>query len=135
MAKWCNSFVIVTEPNGTACLSLDPRKLIKVPIRWVHRGPTIHDILPKLTKACYMTIIDGSSGYYSLKLGDNCHTNHIWLSILHVEIHQTTVWSSTSGWHVPVQDWWNLQRPTKCIWHLNCRLWFWQQRPGQNWSR
>ena len=66
MAKWCNSFVIVPKPNGTEYLCLDPARLNQVLIRPVHRGPTINDILPKLTNVHYMIIC--SAGYHNLKL-------------------------------------------------------------------
>ena len=63
-----NSFVIVLKPNGTVCQCLDPTRLNQTFIRPVHRGPTINDILPKLTYTCYMIIIDAGSGYHNLKL-------------------------------------------------------------------
>ena len=39
-----------------------------MPIRPIHRGPTLNDILPKLTGVKYMSFIDASSGYHNLKL-------------------------------------------------------------------
>ena len=33
-------------------------------------GPTLNDIMPKLNNAKYLSPIDVSSGYYSLKLGE-----------------------------------------------------------------
>ena len=57
-----------TKANSTGCPRLDPMKLNKVFIRPVTRGPTIKDILPILTIACYMALINASSGYHNLNL-------------------------------------------------------------------
>ena len=67
MAVWCNSFVIVPKPNGTAWLCLHHARLNQALIMPMHRGPTLNDRLPKLTNACYMTITDASSAYQNLK--------------------------------------------------------------------
>ena len=65
--KWCESFVTVPNPNGTVHLCLVPIRLNQA-LTWpVHKGPPINDILSKLTNACFMTIIDVSSGYHNLK--------------------------------------------------------------------
>ena len=47
----CNSFIIVTKPNGTVHLCLDPTCLNQMLIRSIHGGPTISDIYPKLTNS------------------------------------------------------------------------------------
>ena len=57
--RWCNSFVLVPKPNGT--VYLDPARLDHVLIRPVHRVPTVNNMLPTLTKLCYLTLIDPSS--------------------------------------------------------------------------
>ena len=69
-AEWCNSFVLVPKANGTARLCLDPAWLNQVLIRLVHRGPTLNNILPKLYNTKYLSPIDVSSGYHSLKLDE-----------------------------------------------------------------
>ena len=33
-AQWCNSFAIVPEPNGTACLCMDPAWLNHMLLGW-----------------------------------------------------------------------------------------------------
>ena len=66
--EWCNSFVVVPKANGKVQLCLDPARLNQALIRPIHRGPTLNDILPKLTGVKYMSIIDASSGYHNLKL-------------------------------------------------------------------
>ena len=58
------------KANGKVRLCLDPARLNQVLIRPVHRGPTFNDILPKLNKVKYFSLIDVSSGYHNLKLDD-----------------------------------------------------------------
>ena len=48
----------VSKPNDTVQLCLDPARLNQALIRPIDRGPTINDILPNLTNAHSMTIID-----------------------------------------------------------------------------
>ena len=56
--EWCNSFVLVPKANGKVRLCLDPVRLNKALIRPVHRGPSLNDILPRLSNVQYMSIID-----------------------------------------------------------------------------
>ena len=72
MVVWCNSFIIAPKVNVTVCFCLDPARLNQALIKLVHRGPTLYDILFKLTNVSYTTIIDASSGYHSLKLKKKC---------------------------------------------------------------
>ena len=60
--------MLVSKANGKVRLYLDPGRLNQALIRPVHRGPTLNDILPRLNNVKYMSIIDASSGYHSLKL-------------------------------------------------------------------
>ena len=69
-AEWCNSFVLVPKAKGRVRLCLDPVCLNQALIRPIHRGPTLHDIFPKLNNAKYLSLIDGSSGYHNLKLDE-----------------------------------------------------------------
>ena len=66
--EWCNRFVLVPKANDKVRLCLDPVRLNQALIRPIHRGPTCNDILPKLNKVQYISIIDMSSGYHNLKL-------------------------------------------------------------------
>ena len=68
MTEWCNSFVLVSKANGKVWLCLDPAQLNQALIRLKHRSPTLNDIVPKLNKVQYMSIIDASSGYHKLKI-------------------------------------------------------------------
>ena len=43
-------------------------RLNQILIRLVHRGPTLNEILQKLSNAQYLSLIDVSSGYHNLKL-------------------------------------------------------------------
>ena len=67
-SEWCNSFVLVPKANDKVSLCLDPAWLNQALIRPVHWGPTLNDILPKLNKVQYLSIINASSGYHSLKV-------------------------------------------------------------------
>ena len=42
--------------------------LNKAIIKSIHRGPTVNDILPKVTNVIYLTLIYPNSGYQNLKL-------------------------------------------------------------------
>ena len=68
MAEWCNSFVLVPKSNSKVWLCLDPVQLNQALIRLIHRGLTLNDILLKLNNVQYMSIMDASLGYHSLKL-------------------------------------------------------------------
>ena len=70
MLEWCNSFVLVSKTNGKVKLCLDPAQLNQVLIRPIHRVPRLNDILPKFNNVRYLSIIDASSGYHNLKLGE-----------------------------------------------------------------
>ena len=76
ISEWCNSFVVVPKANGKVWLCLDPARLNQALIRPIHRGPTLNDILPKLTGVKYMSIIDASSGYHNLKLDKKIVVSH-----------------------------------------------------------
>ena len=66
MVEWCNNFVLVPKANGKIRLCLDPGQLNQALVRPIPRGPTLNDILLKLNKVKYMSIIDTSPGYHDL---------------------------------------------------------------------
>ena len=70
MAEWCNSFMLLPKANDKVRLCLDPVRLNQTLIRPVHSSPTLNDILHRVNNVNYMSIIDASSGYYNLKLGE-----------------------------------------------------------------
>ena len=59
-AKWGNSFIIVVKSNGTVWFYQDLASVNKTLIQLIHRGPTLNNILDKLTNACYVSITDAS---------------------------------------------------------------------------
>ena len=67
-AEWCDSFVLVPKSNRKVRLCLDTARLNQALIRSKLRGLTLNDILPKVTNAQYLSLIDASSGYHNLKL-------------------------------------------------------------------
>ena len=60
--------MLVPKANGKVRLCLDLVRLNQVLIRPIQRGPTLNDILPKLSNAKCMSIIDASLGYHNLQL-------------------------------------------------------------------
>ena len=66
MAKWCNSFVMVSKPNGTVCLCLEPMKINQACIRPVQRGPTLK-IFSQTNRHVLIKIKGARSGYHNLK--------------------------------------------------------------------
>ena len=117
----CNHFIILPKSSGKVCICLNPARLKWALIRLEHKGPTINDILPKLTIMCSMPLIVVISGYHSLKL-KIILLNHICMSVWQVQIIQTIIHSGTSGRYVPAENWWDIYRHTKhiryCWWHL-----------------
>ena len=53
--------------------------------------PKLNDVLHKLTYVCYMTLIEASSGYHSLKLNWKIIPNHLCMSVWWVQICQTFI--------------------------------------------
>ena len=69
-SEYFNSFVLVPKANGKVMLWLDPAWLNQALIRPIHRGPTLNDILPRLSNAKYLSLTDVSSGYHNLNLNE-----------------------------------------------------------------
>ena len=122
-----------TKPNEKVWLCLDPGRLYQVLIWLVHREPTLNDILPKLGNACYINTIYASSGYHNLQIDRKFY---ICMSVWQALVHQSTLWSSTTRWHVPEENWWNIWRPMTHIWHSrwhsHCKAWCWWHGVWQN---
>ena len=62
--------MVVPKANHKVRLYLYPAQLNQALIRPVHRGPTLNDILPKLNKVQYLSLMDASSGYHNLWLDE-----------------------------------------------------------------
>ena len=60
--------VCVKKPDGTLGLCLDPKDLNKAIKRPHHCIPAIDEILPKLNRAKYFSIVDARSSYWNIKL-------------------------------------------------------------------
>ena len=85
-SEWCNSFVLVPKAYGKVSLCLDPVHLNQALIRPIHRGPTLNDILPKLNNVKYLSLIDMSSGYHSLKLDEKSSYLTVFVSVWVIQI-------------------------------------------------
>ena len=70
-SEWCNSFVLFPKANTKVQLCFDSARLNEALIRPVQRGPTLNDILPRLTGFQYLTLIDACFGYNNLKLDES----------------------------------------------------------------
>ena len=87
-AEWHNSFIFVPKPNVKVRLCLHPARLNQVLIRPVHTGLTLSYIFPKLMNAKYLTLIDASLGYHSLRLDETLSC----LIIFHVYLVGTDIY-------------------------------------------
>ena len=67
-SELCNSFGLVPKVNSKVIVYLDLARLNKALIRPAHKGPTLNDILLRLAGIKYLTLINASSGYHSMKL-------------------------------------------------------------------
>ena len=65
---WVNSLVCVTKANVTLRLCLDPKDLNHAIKRPHHCTLTLDDVLPKLNRAKYFSIVDARSGYWNIRL-------------------------------------------------------------------
>jgi hypothetical protein len=70
--RWVNSLVIAEKPNGTLRICLDPRDLNKAIRRPHYPTNTFNDVLPQLAEAKFFTKLDARSGYWTLKLLEEC---------------------------------------------------------------
>ena len=64
---WVNSFVIVDK---SLRICLDPKALNDAIRRPNYPMRTFDEVLSKLLEAAYFSVLDATSGYWSLKLGD-----------------------------------------------------------------
>ena len=83
--------------HGKVYLCCDLTKLNKVLIRSVHRVPTLNDILLRLASVKYLTLIDASSGYHSLKLNERLSYLNIFSSPQGSCRYVTAIQSISSG--------------------------------------
>ena len=80
------------------------------------QGPTVNNILPRLTHLKYLTYIGAKYCYLNLKswwkiiILDN-NSMQMWL----VQICETTIWRYHSWWNVPEKDRQNIQRVTTVV--------------------
>ena len=95
MSECCNSFTVVPNIKGKDRLGLD--------LAWLNKA-LIRPILPKPTGVKYCTMIDASFTYHNITWWKTIIFNDIFLSILQVSIHKTTVQNNTSRWYVPKED-------------------------------
>ena len=68
---WVNSFVIVEKPKTKSLIiCLDPKALNDAIRRPHYPMRTFDEVLSELSEAAYFSVLDATSGYWSLKLED-----------------------------------------------------------------
>ncbi len=65
---WVNSLVIVEKPNGKLRLCLDPKELNQAIKREHHHIPTLEELMSKIDKAQYFSILDANNGFWQIPL-------------------------------------------------------------------
>jgi hypothetical protein len=68
--RWVNSLVYKRKQNGRLRLCLDPKDLNTAMVKEHHAIPTLEDILPKLHKAKFFSIVDAKCGYWNVVLDE-----------------------------------------------------------------
>ena len=76
-----------------------PSKPNKVPVRSVHRGPTLTYIMPRLVGVGNLKLIHVILGYCNLKLDEQCS---YLTTFLFVHLACTITYNYHSGWHLLV---------------------------------
>ena len=69
---WVSSLVCAVKQNGSLRICLDPKPLNKAIIRPHHPTPTLDETLTSLAKCKYFSTLDQSSGYWNIKVKDDC---------------------------------------------------------------
>lgn len=68
--SWVSNIVVVTKPNGSIRICLDPVDLNKAIIREPHLIPTIAELSERLNHQQYYTLLDLKDGFYHIKLDE-----------------------------------------------------------------
>ena len=66
--SWVNSMVIITKPNGSLCICIDPRNLNEAIQREHYPMQTIEEVTTRMPEATYFSVLDASSGYWQISL-------------------------------------------------------------------
>lgn len=66
--EWVSSIVLVTKPNGSIRLCLDPRNLNKAILRPHFPFPNVEDCKARLNGSKYFTSLDANSGFWMVPL-------------------------------------------------------------------
>ena len=68
VSEWVNSVVLVEKSNKSLRVCLDPRSLNKFVMRPQYQFPTIESVSSQLVGANIFSILDASSGFWTMKL-------------------------------------------------------------------
>ena len=118
--EW-DSSILVSMPIRKVRLCLDPA------ITPVHSSQTTNDIVPKFTCACYLTLIDTSSGYHNMKLNEN--SSYLITFVCQFSRYSYTGLPFSAAWVLTCfkENIWHIQRIEcfwHCRWHITCMKWW-----------
>ena len=68
---WVNSLVVVTKPNGSIRLCIDPRDLNNAMKRCHYPMKTVDEVVSRLQGATTFSILDAKQGFWQLKLDED----------------------------------------------------------------
>ncbi|PIK36097.1 hypothetical protein BSL78_27073 [Apostichopus japonicus] len=103
--EWVNDIVLVTNPDGSLRLCLDPRELKKYIKRPHYYAKTLDDILPELRNTKYFSTLDLRSGYWNIPIARRPnhlpHSIRSWSSLFHrpVRSHISPTFPARYRWH------------------------------------
>lgn len=66
--EWVNSMVVTRKKDNSVRICLDPQNLNKCIIRERYKMNTFDELVAKMPKACYFSVLDASKGFYMIKL-------------------------------------------------------------------
>ena len=80
--SWVNSIVVVTKPNGSIRICLDPRDLNKAVKRQHFPLLAVEEVVSRMLNAKVFSKIDCTSSFWQIELDDLCSRDRILLFIV-----------------------------------------------------
>ena len=102
---WVNSLVYRRKSNGRLRICLDPKDLNKAILREHHVSPTLEELLPKLSGANTLSIVDAKCSYWNVVLDEDIQLlNHIQFSFWTLSFQQNALRPEDVTGRVPNKD-------------------------------
>ena len=70
LTPWISALLVVTKPNGSVRICIDPKPLNKALMRDHYPMQTIDDVLPKLSQAKVFSTVDAANAFWHLRLDE-----------------------------------------------------------------